>query len=115
MGGDGGVTGPVGFTGLNETALWLLSSVESPTGQRIEYEYASTVVADRLSGAAQTIPRPERIRYGAAEVLFEWTTRPDRRVDASLGALGVWEDRLSAIEVQLNGAFYARYTVEYQD
>lgn len=103
----------------DETALWLLASVEDRFGHRVVWEYSSELLYDAplpgaaLAWAAQSHPVPVRVSWGAAELVLDYEDRGDWRLDAGSGGMLVWDRRLSGLEARVNGGFYSAYTVAY--
>ncbi|MCB9765967.1 MAG: hypothetical protein H6739_39700 [Alphaproteobacteria bacterium] len=101
-----------------DTALWYLTEVQGPAGEPIRWTW--TIDRD-LSGSplldtARGLPRPERIEYGqAGEVVFEAELRPDPRLDASTGVLGVNSRRIVAVEARHAKQRYSRVSLGYAD
>ncbi len=93
---------------FDETSAWLLSSVEDPWGNRIEYAYASLATIDpnlgRFPGgdtyAHQHVPDEIVYAGGQHGVKLEYNPREDVVIDAAGGVVRVLAGRLEAIQVQ---------------
>ncbi len=97
--------------GTGGAFAWLLESIEDVHGNRVEFRY-SPQGSNRYLSRVEYTKRSDCLSCDARVIEFEREARPDPRIDNS-GTLLRLGQRLTGINVRVNGELLLRYELDY--